>query len=192
MIGVQDCSLHIVGVQQLHDYTPEKHSPAFAGALLQSELGRFFCIESFTTSDTGKTVWVFHIPKHRPRLPVYAHDKAWQRLDDALTEMRQERLEAILNEPIDIQDWSAQTVLGATHADLDEQAVDVARQKFAEKHRNASFAEDIQTWDLATFSGQSEADYSGMHHALRFVVGGQTRSQSFSANPGTNHLETRR
>jgi ATP-dependent DNA helicase RecG len=118
VIGVQDCSLRIVGVQQFHDYTPENIRQRLLGRCcnLKSE---GFCIESFTTSDTGKTVWVFHIPRHRPRLPVYAHDKAWQRLDDALTEMRQERLEAILNEAIDIQDWSAQTVLGATHADLD-------------------------------------------------------------------------
>ncbi|SDS09995.1 ATP-dependent DNA helicase RecG [Pseudomonas lini] len=171
VIGVQDCSLHIVGVQQLHDYTPENIRQRLLGRCcnLNSE---GFCIESFTTSDTGKTVWVFHIPKHRPRLPVYAHDKAWQRLDDALTEMRQERLEAILNEPIDIQDWSAQTVLGATHADLDEQAVDVARQKFAEKHRNASFAEDIQTWDLATFLDKAKLTIQGcITHSALLLVG---------------------
>jgi ATP-dependent DNA helicase RecG len=53
-------------------------------------------VEAFKADDTGKIVWIIHIPQHEPRLPVYAHGKPWQRLGDSLVPMRQERLTAIL------------------------------------------------------------------------------------------------
>jgi len=49
-------------------------------------------IEEYVTDDTKKKVWVIHIPKHQPKRPVYAHDKAWQRIEDSLVELTQERL----------------------------------------------------------------------------------------------------
>jgi ATP-dependent DNA helicase RecG len=52
-------------------------------------------IEEYITDDTKKVVWVIHIPKHLPKRPVYAHDKAWQRIEDSLVELTQERLNAI-------------------------------------------------------------------------------------------------
>ena len=33
-------------------------------------------IVEYVTSDTQKKVWVIRIPKHLPKRPVYAHDKA--------------------------------------------------------------------------------------------------------------------
>ena len=57
------------------------------------------------------------------KLPVYAHNKAWQRVADSLEEMGRSRLEAILNETIVPYDWSAEPVVGATMDDVDEVAV---------------------------------------------------------------------
>lgn len=97
VIGVRDKTLCIVGIQSFHDYTTENIRLRLLRRCsnLNSEGLR---VEAFITEDTGKTVWVFHIPKHRWRLPVYAHDKAWQRIDDSLVEMRPERLDMILKE----------------------------------------------------------------------------------------------
>ena len=53
-------------------------------------------IEQSVTEDIHKTVWVIDIPKHQPKLPVYAHNKAWQRIEDSLVELTPERLNAIL------------------------------------------------------------------------------------------------
>ena len=171
IIGVQDESLHIVGIRQFHDYTPENIRQRLLGRCtnLNSE---GFVVESVTTCDTRKTVWIIHIPIHRPRLPVYAHDKAWQRLDDALVEIRQERLEAILNEQMVIQDWSAEKIRSATLHDLDEQALLVAREKFSEKYRNSSFADEIASWDLATFLDKSKLTIQGsITHTTLLLVG---------------------
>lgn len=160
VIGVEDATLRIVGIQDFNNQTVDNVRQRLLERCraLDSEE---FRVESFTTDDTAKTVWVFHIPKHRPRMPVYAHDKAWQRLDDSLVEMRQERLEAILQEQLDASDWSAQIVEGATLNDLDPAALALAREKFAERHRNAAFAQDIAEWDVATFLDKAKITIQG-------------------------------
>ena len=160
VIGVEDATLRIVGIQDFNNQTVDNVRQRLLERCraLDSE---GFRVEPFTTDDTGKTVWVFHIPKHRPRMPVYAHDKAWQRLDDSLVEMSQERLEAILHEPLDTSDWSAQIVEGATLNDLDPAALALAREKFAEKHRNTAFAQDIAGWDVATFLDKAKLTIQG-------------------------------
>lgn len=160
VIGVEDATLRVVGIQDFNNQTVDNVRQRLLERCraLDSET---FHVESFTTDDSGKTVWVFHIPKHRPRMPVYAHDKAWQRLDDSLVEMRQERLEAILHEPLELSDWSAQIVEGATHRDLDPVAVALAREKFAERNRTSAFAQDIAGWEVETFLDKARITIQG-------------------------------
>ena len=86
-------------------------------------------IEEFITEDTHKTVWVIHVPKHLPKLPVYAHNKAWQRIEDSLVELTQERLNAILEETSPTYDWSAEIVAEATLDDLEPMALQKAREE---------------------------------------------------------------
>jgi len=178
VIGVEDASLRIVGIEKFHDYTPENIRQRLLGRCTNLD-SEGFRVESITTSDSGKVVWILHIPQHRPRLPVYAHDKAWQRLDDALVEMRPERLQAILSEAVDNRDWSAETVEGATVADLDEKALIVAREKFSEKYRHASFAADIPTWDTATFLDKAKITIQGRITHTALLLLGQSQSSHF-------------
>ncbi|TDV46780.1 ATP-dependent DNA helicase RecG [Pseudomonas helmanticensis] len=178
IIGVEDASLRIVGIEKFHDYTPENIRQRLLGRCTNLD-SEGFRVESITTSDSCKVVWIFHIPPHRPRLPVYAHDKSWQRLDDALVEMRPERLQAILSEAVDNRDWSAETVEGATVADLDEKALIVAREKFSEKYRNAPFAADIPTWDTATFLDKAKITIQGRITHTALLLLGQPQSSHF-------------
>lgn len=159
VMGVNN-ALGPVGIQDFHDYTPDNLRLRVLGRCpnLDSEGLR---IDVHVTSDTGKTVWVVHVPRHRPRLPVYAHDKAWQRIDDNLVEMRRERLETILHEQVGLSDWSAQIVEAATLDDLDLASVALAREKFAEKHRNAPFAGDVAGWDAQTFLDKARITIQG-------------------------------
>ena len=96
VIGVHDKTLEIVGTDT-YNYDRQKAILRLTDrcANLSSE---GLDIEEFITDDTKKKVWVISIPKHRPKLPVYAHDKAWQRIEDSLVELTSERLNAILEE----------------------------------------------------------------------------------------------
>ncbi len=67
-------------------------------------------IEEFITDDADKKIWIIHISKHCLKLPVYAHNKAWQRIEDSLVELTQERLNAILEENSPTFDYSAEIV----------------------------------------------------------------------------------
>ncbi|MGE5502208.1 MAG: RNA-binding domain-containing protein [Ignavibacteriales bacterium] len=183
VIGVEDATLRIVGIQDFRDYTPENIRLRLLGKCtnLDSEV---FHIETFATEDTGKTIWVFHIPRHLPRLPVYAHEKAWQRLDDSLVEMRPERLNAILGETIETVDWSAQTVPEATWDDLDPEALALARQKFKEKHRTDAFHDQIDDWEVATFLDRAKLAVHGrLTRAALLLLGKGTAAHYLSPHP---------
>jgi len=149
IMGVEDKTLEVLGIQQVHDYTPENFPYRILGNCthLPSEGLK---VESFTTTDTHKTVWVLHIPKHAARQPVIAHRKAWQRSGDSLIELTASRKAAILIEPLHtIDDWSAVVCPAASVQELDEAAIAKARQNF--KVKNPRLADEMEQWDTPTF-----------------------------------------
>ena len=96
VVGVVDKTLEIVGTDT-YNYDVQKARLRLISqcANLPSE---GLMVEEFVTSDTNKTIWVIHVPRHMKRQPVYAHNKAWQRLDDSLIEMTDSRKKSILEE----------------------------------------------------------------------------------------------
>lgn len=149
VIGVHDKTLDIVGTDT-YNYDRQKAILRLKDrcANLSSE---GLDILEYITSDTQKKVWVIRIPKHLPKRPVYAHDKAWQRIEDSLVELTPERLNAILDEPLFTgSDWSAEIVLNATIDDLDEVAIAKARVMFKKVHSRIP-AEEVNAWSVPEF-----------------------------------------
>ena len=149
VIGVHDKTLEIAGTDT-YNYDRQKAILRLTDrcANLSSE---GLDIEEFITDDTKKKVWVISIPKHLPKRPVYAHDKAWQRIEDSLVELTLERLNAILDEPLFTgSDWSAEIVPNATIDDLDEVAIAKARVMFKKVH-NRIPAEEVNAWSVPEF-----------------------------------------
>lgn len=178
IIGVMDKTLAIVGIENQHSYTPENIRLRILTKCpnLDSE---GFRVEPFITSDTAKRVWIFHVPRHKLRLPVYAHDKAWQRIDDSLVELRPERLVNILAELIEVVDWSAQIVPEASLDDLDSEALALAREKFKEKNLNSSFADEILNWDTRTFLDKARITIQGNITRAALILLGKPESTHF-------------
>lgn len=157
VIGVRDKSLEIIGTDlnkfNLNAQTAVLKLLEHCTNLSSEGLD----IEEYVTEDEHKVVWIIHIPKHLPRRPVFAHRKAWQRVEDSLIEMTQERLAVILDEPVyEANDWSAEIVPNATIDDLDELAVAKARIMFKKVHASNIPAAEVDTWtteDLLSNSG---------------------------------------
>ncbi len=149
VIGVQDKTLEIVGTD-LTKFNLNAQSAVWKLVEHCTNLSsEGLDISEYTAEDTQKVVWVIHIPKHLPRRPVYAHKKAWQRVEDSLVEMTQERLSAILEEPIlEAKDWSAEIVPNATLADLDELAIAKARVMFKKVHASKIPSEEVDAWSV--------------------------------------------
>ena len=149
VIGVHDKTLEIVGTDT-YNYDRQKAILRLTDrcANLSSE---GLDIMEYITSDTQKKVWVIRIPKHLPKRPEYAHDKAWQRIEDSLVELTPERLNAILDEPLFTgSDWSAEIVPNATIDDLDEVAIAKARVMFKKVHSRIP-AEEVNAWSVPEF-----------------------------------------
>ena len=160
VIGVQDKTLTVTGIADFADYTPEN--------VIHRILGKTpglpsvgLSVEAMQTSDTGATIWLVHVPRHSPRQPVQAHDKAWQRDGDSLVELRPDRLRGILTELIAGQDWSAGLVPGATVADLDPAAIAKAREKFAAKHSQERWGAEIASWSTEEFLDRAKITLHG-------------------------------
>lgn len=178
VIGVVDKTLEIVGTDT-YNYNVEKACLRLKDqcANLPTEgLG----VEEFITEDTNKTVWVIHVPKHTAKLPVYAHSKAFQRLNDSLIELTIARRNAILEEVSMAADWSAHIVEDATIDDLEPQALMMARFQFKKVYPDLSA--EVDTWDdmkLLTHSGV--ASHGKLTRAALILLG--KSSSSILLNP---------
>lgn len=160
VLGVRDGDLQPTGLGDTAGYTPEKLKFRLAEVCLY--LGtEGLEVQELRADDSGARVWVVHIPRHRPRQPVLAHGKPWQRLGDSLAELRDDRARAILAEPLVGDDWSAVTVAGATLADLDPQALALARLQYARRHVQERWAAEIGNWSDARFLDRARLSVHG-------------------------------
>ena len=149
VVGVYDKTLEIVGTDT-YNYDRQKAILRLTDRCANLSSEGLDIIE-YITSDTQKKVWVIRIPKHLPKRPVYAHDKAWQRIEDSLVELTLERLNTILDEPLFTgSDWSAEIVPNATIDDLDEVAIAKARVMFKKVHSRIP-AEEVNAWSVPEF-----------------------------------------
>jgi len=182
VIGVEDKTLRIVGV----DYS----KLTFNGTTATPESATFklteHCtnlsseglnIEEYETDDSHLKVWVVTIPSHSPRLPVYAHKKAWQRIKDSIVEMTPERMDAILNKPIAGQDWSAEIIPDATIDDLDPKAIRFARDKYKELYPKR--ADEVDTWDDITFLNKAHITRQNKITNAAIILVGKEESSHF-------------
>ncbi len=159
VVGVEDNTLNIVGIEDFNNHTPQKIKLRILEKCTDLDSDKLN-VEEITTSDTNKTIWIIHIPKHLPRRPIYAHSKAWQRVEDSLVEMRPERKDAILREPLSVsEDWSAMIISSASINDLDPLAIEKAR--FEYKKKNQKKSNECDTWSDETFLNKAKVTIRG-------------------------------
>lgn len=176
VIGIEDKTFEIVGIQNLHSYNTENIKLTLVKNCtnLSSENLE---ISEYITSDTKKIVWIVKVPKHSFRLPVYAHMKAWQRIGDSLVRMTNERLDTILNENFNKEDWTKVIIEDATINDLDEEAIKKARIEFVK--RNPRYSEEIESWNNAKFLNKAILTIRGKITRACFILLGKQEEEHF-------------
>ncbi len=183
VIGVEDTTLVPVGIADCGDYTPENLPHRLLGSCANlPSLG--LSVEVLHATDTGALVWVLHVPRHAPRKAVIAHSKAWQRDGDSLVTLRDDRHAAILSEGLVGEDWSAVVVPKASLADLDPDALALARRQYAAKHAQARWSQEIAGWDDATFLDKAKLTvHGGMTRAALLLIGRAESAVLLSPHP---------
>ena len=174
IIGVKDQTLDIIGIQSFGSYNVDSAKARIAEKCRNLPLEDFDIME-FKADDTGRIVWVLNIPKHQAKLPVYAHNKAWQRTGDALVEMRLDRLQSILSEIEVTEDWSAAIVEDATIDDLDSEAIERARKEFIK--RNPLKKDEVKTWDDAKFLDKAKITLRGKITRAALILLGKEEAE---------------
>jgi len=176
ILGIEDKTLKIIGIQDFHDYNIENIKYRILGNCTNLSSEGFDIVE-YVTSDTNKIVWIVKVPKHQFRLPVYAHKKAWQRIGDNLVPMTKERLNNILNENLIIEDWSKKIIEEASIEDLDKEAIKKARKEFIK--RNPKYIDEIEKWNDIKFLDKSKLTIKGKITRACFILLGKQEEEHF-------------
>ena len=176
VIGAADATLAPTGITDFGDYTSDNLPHRLLGRCANlPSMG--LSVEELRTSDSGAVVWIVHVPRHAPRKPVIAHDRAWQRDHDKLVPLREDRHAAILAEPLSGEDWSAAVVADAALADLDPDALKLARTQYARKHAREKWANDVVSWSDSEFLDRARITaHGGVTRAALLLLGRADRA----------------
>lgn len=180
VIGVEDKTLNIIGTD-LTKFNLDKNSAVLKikeNCVNISSEG--LSVDEYITSDTQKTVWVIHIPKHLPRKPVYAHKHAWQRIKDSLVFITPERESAILNESVsegNASKWTATVLPDATLDDLNPKAILKAREQYKEVY--PSKAKEVDSWDDIKFLNKAKITIKGKITIAAIILLGKEESEHY-------------
>lgn len=176
IIGVKDETLEIVGIQDFAGYSIQNIRYRINGNCTNLDIEKF-SVEEFKTLDTGKTIWIFKIPKHQFRLPVYAHRKTWQRIDDNLVAMTKSRMDAILTEIEINEDWSKEIIDKASIDDLDTEAIKKAKIEFIK--RNPKYSDEIGKWSDVDFLNKAKITIKGKITRTALILLGKEEAEHY-------------
>ncbi|MCI1742498.1 MAG: putative DNA binding domain-containing protein [Prevotella sp.] len=174
IIGIQDKTFEVIGIQNFGNYTIESAKAKIAERCRNLPTENLN-IDELRAEDTGAIVWIITIPKHKAKLPVYAHNKAWQRIGDSLYEMKDDRLQAILSELVITEDWSVEIVDNATIDDLEPEAIEKARKEYL--IRNPYRKAEISAWDNSKFLDKAKVTINGKITRAALVLLGKEESE---------------
>lgn len=145
--GVEDGTHKVKGTT--FTFVNAKHGNQDLELWLRTFLEPKINFEIFEFDSETKHITLLRIPPAK-REPTNFQRKAFVRVGSHKTELRKypDWMRMIYNSQ---EDWSAKIIEKATIADLDPQALKVAREKFKEKNPNVPYFNQIDAWDNATF-----------------------------------------
>lgn len=128
----------------------------------------------------GRVVF-FEIPPAPPGLPTAWNGHYYAREGEHLLALSDAKRDEIRRQTLD-SDWSAVVVPQAERRHLDPDAISRARQGFAERYPR--LAEEIQTWDDATFLEKARLTVDGgITRAALLLLGSRTSEHLLSPHP---------
>jgi ATP-dependent DNA helicase RecG len=108
-------------------------------------------------------------------MPIAWKGHYYARAGESLTALGLDKLDEIRKQTI-AQDWTAQLVPGATAADLDEAALAMAREAFAQKHANRFSATEVAGWPLEAFLNRAQLTQDGQITRTALLLLGKAES----------------
>ncbi len=175
IFGIKDGSLEIVGTKFSYENRKEKGSDL--DFYIRHNLSPSVYFEHFVCNYQGKKIEIFRIPKSF-NTPIEFEKVAWIRIGSSLTELKKypEYHRKIL---LSHTDWSAEIVEEATIDDLDEKAIQKAKQLYKEKNVNKPFYEEIDLWTNTTFLDRLNVTIGGKITNTALILLGKESAAHF-------------
>jgi ATP-dependent DNA helicase RecG len=143
--------------------------------------GSFTVRDIYVLNHKDGRVVLFEIPAAPRGMPINWNGHYYGRANESLVALGQDKLDEIRSQTL-ATDWTAQVVEGATLADLDPQALKVARERFATKHANRFSADEIAGWSDATFLNRAKLTQDGAITRAALLLLGKAES-AWRLNP---------
>jgi len=128
-------------------------------------------------------VLMFCIPPAPAGIPTPWKGHYYGRHGESIGALSMAELEAIRGQASQF-DWTAEICPDSTEADLDEEALRLAKEKFIRKQRVHNIAEDIERWDLHTFLDKARLTRNGkMTRTVLLLLGREESAHHLNPNP---------
>lgn len=120
-------------------------------------------------------VLLFEIPAAPQGIPIAWKGHYYARAGESLSPLGLDKQDEIRRQTL-AQDWTAQIVSAATFADLDEAAVNKARESFAKKYANRVNLDEVMNWPLSTFLDRARLTQNGQITRATLLLLGKAES----------------
>lgn len=160
VFGVHNKSRKVVG--SAFDVSPEtvNKSGGLKYQITQStDPGMCFTGIHVLDHEDGKVIF-FEIPAAPHGIPVAWKGHYYSRSGENLMALGLDKQDAIRRQGME-NDWSAVIVEDATLDDLDQEAINYARDGFSQKHQREFKREDVLGWSLPTFLDKAQLTRNG-------------------------------
>lgn len=122
----------------------------------------------------GGRVILFEIPAAPRGMPIAWKGHYYARAGESLTHLGLDKLDEIRRQQG--SDWSAQPVTEASIKDLDQHALQKARDSYAAKYSNRFPAHEVNEWSLNTFLDRARLTYDGCITRTALLLLGKAES----------------
>lgn len=130
-----------------------------------------------------KRVLLFEVPAAPRGMPISWNGHYYARAGESLTALSVDKLDEIRQQTLS-GDWSAQIVPDARLADLDDAAIQKARDSFIRKYANRIPEAEVRGWTLATFLDKAKLTQNGRITRTALLLLGKPESAHFlNPNP---------
>ena len=172
VFGVNNKTRAVVG----SDYRPEpERLQSLKNQIAQSAEPSITFREIHVLQHTHGRVVLFEIPPAPRGIPIAWKGHYFARAGESRTSLGLDKQDEIRQQTLHV-DWSAQVVSKASLGDLDERAVQAAREAFARKYENSIATDDVMKWPLATFLDRARLTQSGQITRTALLLLGKAES----------------
>lgn len=131
----------------------------------------------------GRVV-LFEVPAAPLGMPIAWKGHYYARAGESLTHLGLDKLDNIRQQTM-IEDWSAQIILDGTFDHLDTDALQKARESFAQKYANRFSSEEVMDWPMKTFLDRAKLTQDGRITRTTILLLGKPESAYLlSPHPG--------